>query len=523
MNLNQLLDRTAGRLPNAPALVCLSKGGDEEVLSFGELRRQVLCAAAGFEKKGIGKGDCVAIIHRNGAEFVVAYFGLLRLGAIAVPINYMVQKPDELAFMLNYVEVKGIVTQREFLRGILKAKEETPSLSFILSSDGAGKTGAEIEDFASFIDNEKPLEGSIESTPEDTVTMLFTSGTTGYPKAVMLTHKNLVSNVESSIEAFGLVEKDVSLTILPMFHTFAWTACVLISLRLGAKNVVVAQVAPPKPWLDAMARHKVTIFAAVPQIYSLLAKQAVGVKKWVLRYWFFRKVRRAVSGAAPLSPSTLNEFKAAFGVSITEGYGLTETSPVATFNPVERPKVNSVGKPIKDVEIRIAADDGSELPQGAEGEIEIRGPNIMKGYYKNETATQEAVNSEGWFKSGDVGLIDEDGYLFIKDRKKDMIIVKGLKVFSAQVEKILVGHPDISEAAVIGIPDSTGDERIKAFLVLNEGSTIETPELHKFCRKNLDAYKRPRDIELIDELPKNALQKTLKRVLRDREIEKAQS
>lgn len=518
-----MLDRTAQRLSGSPALVCVKKDGSENIVTFGELRRLVLCAAAGFEKKGIEKGDCVAIIHRNGAEFVIAYFGLLRLGAIAVPINYMVQKPEELGYMLKHVEAKGVITQREFLRGILKTKETVPSLGFILSSDGAGSTGADVESFETFLTDSNPMEGSVEIDDEDIVTMLFTSGTTGNPKAVMLTHSNLVSNVDAGAEAFGLTEKDVALTLLPMFHTFAWTCCTLISLRLGVKNVVIAHAAPPKPWLDCMARHGVTIFAAVPQIYSLLSKQAVGLKKWVLRFWFFRKVRIAVSGAAPLSPSTLKEFRDGFGVSITEGYGLTETSPIASFNPIGRPKVSSVGKPVQHVQIRIIGDGGKSIPQGGEGEIEIKGPNIMKGYYKNEEATREAVDADGWFKSGDIGLLDEDGYLFIKDRKKDMIIVKGLKVFSAQVEKTLMNHPDIADAAVIGIPDSTGDERIKAFFVLVEGSKIDSSELHKFCRKNLDPYKRPREIEIVDELPKNALQKTLKRVLRDRELEKAKT
>ena len=520
MNLNQMLDQTASRVPEKAALVWVEgKGGEERSLSFETLRERVLRAASAFRSRGVGKGDCVAIILRNGPDFIVAYFGLLRIGAIAVPINYMVQKPEELAYMLHHVEARAVVAQREFLKGILKAKDEVPSLKLVLSSDGS-RDPEGVEHFGEFVDTAAPIAAAVETSPDDTVTMLFTSGTTGNPKAVMLTHANLVSNIDASIDAFGLRETDVSLTLLPMFHTFAWTCCTLIPLRLGAKNVTIAAVAPPKPWLNLMARHRVTVFTAVPQIYSLLAKQATGFKKWVLRLWFFRTVRVAVSGAAPLGKKTLDDFKSAFGVGITEGYGLTETSPVATFNPVGRPKVGSVGKPIRDVFVRIISDDGRELPSGGEGEIEIKGPNIMKGYYKNEKATRDAVNAEGWFKSGDVGLIDEDGYLFIRDRKKDMIIVKGLKVFSAQVEKVLIEHPDIQEAAVIGIPDESGDERIKAFIVLAEGAEADTAELHKFCRKHLDAYKRPRDIEILNELPKNALQKTLKRVLRQRELEK---
>jgi len=268
-----------------------------------------------------------------------------------------------------------------------------------------------------------------------------------------------------------------------------------------------------------MGAHRVTVFAAVPQIYGLLAKQACGIKGLILKYWFFRGVRVAVSGAAPLSPQTLNEFKAGFGVGIIEGYGLTETSPVATINPPAAPRAGSVGFPVEGVEVRVVGEDGTALPEGGEGEIQIRGHNIMKGYLKNDAATREAINPEGWFKSGDIGAIEE-GYLYIRDRIKDMIIVKGLKVFSAQVEKVLMEHPDVQEAAVIGIPDDSGDEVIKGYVVLREGSKAEKSDILKFCKKNLDPYKRPRDIDILDELPKNALQKTLKRVLRQQELER---
>ncbi|MEE8425490.1 MAG: AMP-binding protein, partial [Elusimicrobiota bacterium] len=332
----------------------------------------------------------------------------------------------------------------------------------------------------------------------------------------------LVSNCEAAIEAMELTRKDIAITILPMFHTFAWTGCVLLSLRLAVKNVIVASITPPKPWLKLMGRHGVSVFAAVPQIYSVLARQARGLKGLVLKYWFFRKVRLAVSGAAPLSPQILKDFRQGFGLSIVEGYGLTETSPVATINPVDDTRAASVGKPVRDVEIRIVGEDGKSLPEGGEGEICIRGPNIMKGYLRDEAATREAIDAEGWLRTGDVGAI-EDGFLYIRDRIKDMIIVKGLKVFSAQVESVLVTHPDVQEAAIIGIPDEDGNETIKGFVVLREKAKADKSALMKFCRKNMDSYKRPRDIEIRKELPKNALQKTLKRVLRKQELDKLKS
>ena len=513
--LNTLLDRSALKVPDAHALVHLDIRGEETVTTFKELRRKVLKAAAAFKARGIKKGDAVALVHRNDPAFVAAYFGLARLGAVAVPINFMVKKTEELTFMFQHCEAKGVLTQKEFLRGVLAAKKECPGLTEVWSTDG----GKDTEDFWSFVNEQESFEAADEVTPEDVTAVLYTSGTTGLPKGVMLTHSNLANNVEAAIRAMNLSEKDVALTILPMFHTFAWTACVLLSLRLGCKNVIVSSVTPPKPWLKAMGAHRVTVFAAVPQIYGLLAKQACGIKGLILKYWFFRGVRVAVSGAAPLSPQTLNEFKAGFGVGIIEGYGLTETSPVATINPPAAPRAGSVGFPVEGVEVRVVGEDGTALPEGGEGEIQIRGHNIMKGYLKNDAATREAINPEGWFKSGDIGAIEE-GYLYIRDRIKDMIIVKGLKVFSAQVEKVLMEHPDVQEAAVIGIPDDSGDEVIKGYVVLREGSKTEKSDILKFCKKNLDPYKRPRDIDILDELPKNALQKTLKRVLRQQELER---
>ncbi|MFH1725848.1 MAG: long-chain-fatty-acid--CoA ligase [Elusimicrobiota bacterium] len=547
MNLNTFLDDTAAKHPGRTALVYPSgPDGGESSLSYRELRRSVLRAAEAFRSKGIRRGDCVAIVHRNDPAFILAYLGLARLAAVAVPINFMVKKAEELRFMLDHCGAKGVVTQREFLKGLLKARESLPGLKDVWVTDlktkeeqnqetaspprsearprggraDTGDAGTGVASFWPFIESHEPFEGGAEIAGDTTASILYTSGTTGVPKGVMLTHANLTSNCDASIRAMAMSEKDVTITLLPMFHTFAWTACVLIPLRLGAKNVITASVTPPKPWLKQMGRHKVTIFAAVPQLYAVLAKQAAGLKGLILRYWFFRKVRICVSGAAPLSPATLQDFKRAFGRDIIEGYGLTETSPVATINPPGRPKAGSVGLPIQDVSIRIVDDAGRELPGGAEGEILIKGPNVMKGYYDNEEATRQAVSPDGWLKTGDIGLIDEDGYLFIRDRKKDMIIIKGLKVFSAQIEASLLSHPDIQEAAVIGVPDASGDERIKAFVVLREGAQAGTSELHKFCRQKFDPYKRPRDIEIMSELPKNALQKILKRVLRQKELEK---
>jgi long-chain acyl-CoA synthetase len=310
-----------------------------------------------------------------------------------------------------------------------------------------------------------------------------------------------------------------------MFHSFAWTAIVLTSVRLGLTCVVFSAIAPARPWLKEMGRRRVSLYAAVPQVYAALAREArAGWKaRLFLRWWAFRKVRVAVSGAAPLAPAVAQAFHDAVGVEIIEGWGLTETSPVATVNPPGAVRLGTVGTPISGVRLRIVGEDGAELPQGEEGEICVKGDNVMKGYWGLPDATKAAFTDDGWLKTGDVGIVDADGYLSIRDRKKDMIIIKGLKVFPAQVEAIIAENPEIEESAIVGLPDETGDEIIKAFVVPKKGCCLEKSKLIKFFKERLDPYKRPRDVEIVEALPKNALQKVLKRELRQRELAKREA
>jgi long-chain acyl-CoA synthetase len=512
--LNDLLDLAARENGSKIAVVM-----QEQTMTYSQLHELTARAAAGLHAAGVRAGSCVAIIHRNDSSFIATYFALARLGAIAVPINFMVKKPEELAYMLNDCKAVGVVTQKEFLNGIREAATKTPSIKNLWITDTEGP--------ATMV--EKPYDDLLKSSDappptgvdaEDVAGILYTSGTTGNPKGVMLTHRNLVTNCDNSAKCMGLKKSDVVLCILPMFHTFAWTANVLVAVRLGAKLVVAANIAPAKPWLTLMGRHGVSLFTAVPQVYAVLAKEASGLKGLVLKWWFFRRVRLCISGAAPLTRAVQSAFEAAFGLPILEGYGLTETSPVATINPPNDPRPGTVGTPIPGVEVKVIDDEERTLAPGQAGEVCIRGDNVMKGYFNLPEATKQSLTTDGWFKTGDIGVIDESGYLSIKDRKKDMIIVKGLKVFSAQVEAVLAEHPDVEEAAIIGIPDETGSEQIKAFFVLRKGAAADKAALMQFCRQKLDAYKRPRDIEIVTSLPKNALQKVLKRSLRQQELQK---
>lgn len=511
--LNALLDRSAQEGGERTAFVL-----DSRRMTFAGMRRETLSVAEGLGRAGVGRGDRVAIIHRNAPEFVVAYFALVRIGAIAVPINFMVSKPDELAYMLNDSGCVGVFTQKEFLPGLTAAAALCPSLKALWTTDAATETGI-VHGYDALklpVPDEFPRDCVVES---DVAAILYTSGTTGFPKGVMLTHRNLVTNCESSLLRMRLRRGGVTLCLLPMFHSFAWTAIVLTSLRLTMKCVVSASIAPAKPWLKAMGLHGVTLFAAVPQVYAALAREARSKKtRLLLRLWSFRKVTTAVSGAAPLAIAVAQAFKKSVGLDILEGWGMTETTPVATVNPPEDIRLGTVGTAISGVRVRIIDDAEKELPAGQEGEICVKGDNVMKGYWKKPAETRATFTADGWLKTGDIGVLDADGYLSIRDRKKDMIIIKGLKVFSAQVEAVIAEHPDVAESAVVGVPDEVGDETIKAFIILKKGASADKTELMQFLRERLDGYKRPRDIEIVDSLPKNALQKVLKRSLREREL-----
>lgn len=515
--LNNLLDRSAQEGGEKTFIIA-----SERRVTFAQLRAEVLSVAAGFAAVGVKRGDRVAIVHRNAPEFVSAYFALNRLGAIAVPINFMVSKPDELAYMLKDSGAVGVVTQKEFLKGLTAAAEKCPGVRALWTTDLNGAGEGVVKPFDSLRAQPLPDHEPDVAVESDVAAILYTSGTTGFPKGVMLTHRNLVTNCESAIKRIGLDRSDAAVCILPMFHSFAWTGIVLISLRLTLTCVVSSAIAPPKPWLLAMGRHGVTLFAAVPQVYGALAREARDWKtKLFLRLWAFRKVRVCISGAAPLPPQVAADFRAVSGLDIVEGWGLTETTPVATISSPDKVRLGTVGTVIDGVRVKIVDDAETELPIGTEGEICVQGDNVMKGYWGLPDATAAAFTKDGWLKTGDIGVLDADGYLSIRDRKKDMIIVKGLKVFPAQVEAVIAENPSVEESAIVGVPDELGDETIKAFVVLKKGCLVDKSALLQYFRDRLDPYKRPRDVEIVEALPKNALQKVLKRELRERELAKA--
>ncbi len=515
-DLYSALTASAYRKPEATSLVAAGRHW-----SFHEVLMSVDRCSDMLWEHGIRKHDKIAVAMRNSVETVIVSYAAYKIGAVVVPINFMISKADELKFILNDSSTKIVVTQAEFLRHYANVKKDIPNLQYIFSTDEISSSVKALNDdniklFWPTVDASKFNPETLKTSTDvsDVAMLLYTSGTTGNPKGVPLTHYNIMSNINSSVLSFHVTEEDVMLCILPMFHTFAWTANVALSLTIGLKLVIMANITPASAWLHLMGKEKVTFMLAVPQLFAVLAKEALGLKRLYLQYWAFRKVRFAISGAAPLNKETHEHFEQRLGVPLLEGYGLTETSPIISVNTEQNKKRGSVGCCMPDVKARITDDDGNELPRNVEGEICVKGPNVFSGYFGNNEATREAFDKEGWFKTGDIGIIDDEGFIFIRDRKKDMIIIKGLKVFSAQVEHIIYDYPGIEECAVVGVPDGKGGEFIKLYAAKKKGVEFNEADFRKFLKNNLDNYKRPRDIEFMDELPKNSLKKILKKDLR---------
>lgn len=516
------LANSAYRGPEAVAIVVGNRNW-----TYHELLMQVDRAADMFWGLGVRKGDKVAIASKNSAEVVITNYALYKIGAISVPINFMISKPGELKFILGDCNAKAVITQAEYLRNYAAVKKDLPGLQYILSTDEIPSCAKEMNDdgirlFWQELNNSKFNKEILSSKAEssDIAMLLYTSGTTGNPKGVILTHHNMMSNAHSAVLSFKLTEEDVFLCILPMFHTFAWTTCIVVPLSLGMKIVMVANITPASAWLHLMGREKVTIMIAVPQLFNVLAKEAKGFKRLYLQYWAFRRARFCVCGAAPLNSEVQKHFEEQLDVPLLEGYGLTETSPIVSVNTEHSFKPGSVGPALPYVKVCITDDDGNELPRGVEGEICIKGENVTQGYFNNPQATADAFDKNGWFRTGDVGIVDEEGFIFIRDRKKDMIIIKGLKVFSAQVETVIYEYPGIEECAMVGVPDGAGGEFIKLYVAKKKGIDFNEADFRKYLKTKLDNYKRPRDIEFMEELPKNALRKILKKDLRKDAVEK---
>jgi long-chain acyl-CoA synthetase len=494
VNIAQGLVGAARARGDHPAIVI-----DEHALSYRELLHRVRHAAAGFSRAGIGRGDRVGLFLPNAPEFAVVYHALMHLGAVAVSINVM-SKPDEVRHIVNDSRAAALVTTAELL-GNVPPREEIPSVATVFADATAPGTVP----LASLMEG-SPLDAPPVDLDRDApAAILYTSGTTGRSKGAVLSHGNVVSNVEATRRIVGMQPGDVMICFLPLFHCFGQNFIMNATLYSGATLVLRRRFVPDDA-LGACERHGVSMLFGVPTAYiALLAHPRSSEALRTVRYFF--------SAAAILPTHVERAWHAKTGKHIHEGYGLTETSPFASYNHERAWKAGSIGAPIEGVRMRVVDEQDRPLEAGEVGEICIQGPNVMLGYFQREEDTRKAI-VDGWFHTGDIGYRDAEGDYFIVDRVKDMINVGGFKVWPREVEEILFAHPSVRESAVLGVPDDYSGEAVKAFIVVKEGTRVTGEEIAAHCRGRLSAYKVPKHVEVVGSIPKGATGKILKKDLR---------
>lgn len=513
-HLVELLKNSARRYPSKTALIF-----GQKKTSYAHLDLLSDRIAQGLREAGVRKADKVAVLLDNSPHFVIAYFAIVKVGAIAVPVNHMF-KTEEVEYILKDSQASVIITSFAYLEMVLAIKKRLPTLEKIFSTSREHENIPSIYAWAH--EAAQPLRPA-DIAQYDPAVILYTSGTTGHPKGAVLSHGNLVANVASSSKAIRATKKDRAICILPLFHSFAATVCMLLPLAVGGASVVMKSARPFKRTIRAIRKNKVTVFVGIPSLYSILneIKLPKILDSFIMR--FMLPIRVCISGAAALPVPVWEKFQKRFRLPLLEGYGLTEAAPVVSLNPYKGiRKGGSIGLPIDKVDVRIVNDNGSIVGEGDVGEIIVKGPNVMQGYYNNAEATNETMK-DGWLYTGDLGKKDKDGYVYIVGRKKDMVNVRGLNVYPREIEDILDQHPAVKESAVIGIADYHKGEVPKGFVVLKEGAQASARELTAYLRQHLANYKVPRLIEFRKSLPRNTTGKILKRVLIEEEHKKSSS
>ncbi|MCJ7493124.1 MAG: long-chain fatty acid--CoA ligase [Deltaproteobacteria bacterium] len=500
MNIAEILTKTSERLPNKMAFYFDDRGTTYQALQDGSES-----LALGLKKLGVQKGDRVGVFSPSSLEFVISWFAAVKLGAGVIPVNIML-KARESRYILENAEVSTLIvhhSQMEMIHSLRSALTLLKNLIVI-----GPKPLPESFLFADLLSEKPSSPMTLNCAPHDTATMIYTSGTTGYPKGAMITHANFYSNVQGIIKALALDEDMVRVSVTPLFHAMGLTVNMLAVVFLGASAVIQAKL-DFEEFLKANEKYKATMISGAPALHYMLVHDP-RTKNYDLSLW-----KVAMSGSAPLPVEVLRKFEEKFKIPMVEAYGLTEVTTAATANPVfGTRKPGSVGLPLPDLEVKIFDDQDHEVPTGEVGEVVIRGSAVMKGYYNNPEATAETLKG-GWLHTGDLGKLDEDGYLYILDRKKDMIICSGYNVYPREVEELLHTHPAVMEAAVIGIPDPKRGESPMAFIIPRPGKKVTEEELIQFCKENLAPYKAIKGVKFVAEFPRNPNRKVLKRELRE--------
>ncbi|AYC30154.1 fatty acid--CoA ligase family protein [Paenisporosarcina cavernae] len=517
MNLVTSVHETAKTQPGKTAYHFMGKD-----TSYAEFDQTVSMFASSLKSLGVEKGDHVAFLLGNTPHFLISLYATMRIGATAIPIN-PIYTPDEISYIIQNSDAKAVIALDMLLPLVEKAAAAFPSVhNYIIcetSADAADKIAAlpasilpKVKAFSQLLMGATPDSLPEEVSQDDTAVILYTSGTTGRPKGAMLTHGNLYSNARDTADYLHFTAEDRVIATLPVFHVFALTVVVNAPLIKGATILLVPKFSPQDVFATARA-HKATVFAGVPTMYNFLYQFPEGQAS------DFDTLRLAISGGSSLPVALLHNFEDKFNVRISEGYGLSEASPVTCFNPLDRDrKPGSIGTSIMNVENKVVDELGEEVAVGEVGELIVRGPNVMKGYYKMPEESSATIR-DGWLYTGDLAKKDEEGYFYIVDRKKDLVIVGGYNVYPREVEEVLFAHPGIVEAAVIGLPDADFGEAVYAYVVKKDDALTEE-DLYAYCQEHLAKYKVPRKFEFLAELPKNTTGKILRRSLKDQATEK---
>jgi len=487
----------------ADAVAIISRG---ERTDYGTLREQVAAFRGGLVRLGLEPGDRVALLCANNWYFVVSYLAVLGAGLVAVPLN-PASPNRELERELAAIGARALIVGpagRHAFTGIDRAT--TPALEYVVGPTGAGI--GESVTFDQLLDADPvPV---VEREPDDLAVLMFTSGTAGSPKAAMLTHGNLLANLEQVQSSPGRAQEpdDVSFGVIPLFHIFGLNVVLGGALATGSAVLLIERFDPSSA-LEAIQRHRVTLVSGPPTMWGALADQPDASADALAT------VRLATSGAAKLPDEVARKVAERFGLRLTEGYGLTETSPVvATSNGLPDAPLGSIGRPVSGVSMRLVDPDGEDVLIGDEGEVWVKGPNVFHGYWNDPEATAAALTPDGWLRTGDLAVVNDDGFLFLVDRAKDLIIVSGFNVYPAEVEDVLMEHPAIEGAAVVGVPHPHSGEAVKAFVVTAPGFAVEEDDVIAWCADNLARYKCPSKVMFVDELPHNVAGKVLRRSLK---------